>query len=152
MLHALSWCHGQLQDDKSVLKAVSLKLWTDGTKNCKTGLFLFFWKNFCFFLFSILFSIFLLYLFPSSKHNCQTKPIPQRNNFNHRQKKDINLNHWTFLEFCFINILQTQVLRCVINKRKLFPQRSLQPYSNPESSCYLLAPVWNAEPSMIYQI
>lgn len=39
MLHALSWCHGQLQNDKSVLKTVSLKLWTDGTKICKTGLF-----------------------------------------------------------------------------------------------------------------
>lgn len=36
MQHTVLWCHGQLQDEKSVPKAASLNPWPDGTKICKT--------------------------------------------------------------------------------------------------------------------
>lgn len=36
MQHKVLWCHGPLQDEKSVPKAASLNPWPDGTEICKT--------------------------------------------------------------------------------------------------------------------
>lgn len=98
MRHAASWCHGQLQDDKSVLKTANLKLWPDGTKICKTGGF------FCF----------------VSGFFCQTDAIPQGHNSNHRQKKPQTvLTELCISEHCFIKCFHV-----FFNKCNLFPEKT----------------------------